>query len=158
MESVSGMSIRSAKPGDGPALTALARASKRAWGYPDEWMATFSKRLVVDDARIASARVRVAVDDDDVALGFSVATLERDEAHLDDLWISPTAQRQGIGRLLLDDVLAWARSYGATVVTWQSDPHADAFYLKVGARQTGTKPAPMPGAPDRTLALFRVEL
>lgn len=32
-----------------------------------------------------------------------------------------------------------------------SDPFAEAFYLRLGARRVGSVPAPMPGAPERLL-------
>ncbi len=36
-----------------------------------------------------------------------------------------------------------------------SDPGAETFYTRLGARRVGTDPAPMPGAPDRILPVLQ---
>ena len=38
-----------------------------------------------------------------------------------------------------------------------SDPNAEEFYVKLGARRVGKVNAPMPGAPERTLPLLEFE-
>jgi len=42
----------------------------------------------------------------------------------------------------------------AIVVT---DPHAEPFYLRLGARRVGEIAAPMPGAPERKLPLLELD-
>lgn len=39
-----------------------------------------------------------------------------------------------------------------------SDPFAEPFYLKLGARRIGAVPAPMPGAPGRVLPVLEFNL
>jgi hypothetical protein len=42
-------------------------------------------------------------------------------------------------------------------VVIESDPFAAGFYVRTGARQTGTVAAPMDGAPDRRLPVFEID-
>jgi hypothetical protein len=54
--------------------------------------------------------------------------------------------------------IAHAREYGGCVFRIESDPYAESFYRSLGAERVGLVPAPMPGAPDRTLPLLVLDL
>jgi len=55
-------------------------------------------------------------------------------------------------------VLEAAAGLGSNGVIVVSDPHAQGFYERLGARPTGSVTAPMPGTPDRTLPVLRFAL
>ena len=67
-------------------------------------------------------------------------------AHLISMWTAPTHRRQGVGRLLVDEIFSWARLRGAhtmwLLVTSNND-RAIAFYKTLGFTVTGrTEPYP----------------
>ena len=82
---------------------------------------------------------------DEVLLGYASVTLDFSTwnaapfAHLDCLYLQPLARSQGIGRRLLEAVVAFARAQGCPEVQWQT-PHwnedAQRFYRRTGAAQS----------------------
>jgi RimJ/RimL family protein N-acetyltransferase len=112
--------VRPAEPGDAPDLVALSAAVATE---PGGWLLTTdASRAVADERRYLravrrhpDAAVFVAVDGDEVVGRLSVA---RDphpaSAHVADLGLVVAAdhRRRGIGRLLLDQSVAWARAAG----------------------------------------------
>jgi predicted N-acetyltransferase YhbS len=80
-----------------------------------------------------------------------VLELAGDKASIEHVWISPRCHRQGVGRALVNRALAAAARAGAGEVEVLSDPFAEMFYVKLGARRLDAVPAPMPGAPGRTV-------
>jgi predicted N-acetyltransferase YhbS len=77
---------------------------------------------------------------------------------LEHLWIDPEHQQRGIGRQLVMNALDTVRRAGGGRVEVLADPHAEPFYLKLGAHRIGSVPAPMPGAADRALPLLEFEV
>ncbi|WP_410571509.1 GNAT family N-acetyltransferase [Amycolatopsis sp. cmx-4-61] len=65
-------------------------------------------------------------------------------AELDLLFVADAAQGLGIGARLIAHMLAEARGRGLASVRVVSHPPASAFYLRMGARRTGTVPAKPP--------------
>ena len=107
----------------------------------------------IDDARIAGAaddppywtegltraateqRAWVAVDDLGAMVGFAVACVLDGEGHLDELRVTPAHGRRGVGRALVDEVLAWCAARGlpsVTLITFRDVPWNGPFYEKLG--------------------------
>ncbi len=57
-------------------------------------------------------RAWVAIDDLGAVIGFAVACVIDGEGHLDELAVTPAHGRRGIGRALVDEVLAWTAARG----------------------------------------------
>jgi predicted N-acetyltransferase YhbS len=74
-------------------------------------------------------------------------------AMLENVWVDPRCHGRGVGRTLVEHALSEAQGVIAVV----SDPNAEEFYVKLGARRVGEINAPMPGAPARTLPLLEFE-
>jgi ribosomal protein S18 acetylase RimI-like enzyme len=77
-------------------------------------------------------------------------------AHLASMWVAPTRRRAGVGRLLVNAVLEWARSEGATTLRLRVTSNNDIaiqFYERLGFRRTG-KTEPYPNDPT----LFEFEM
>ncbi len=106
---------------------------------------------------LSAHRSLVAVKGEDV-VGVCVLEVRGPEGSLAHVWIAPEHQRCGIGRTLITQVLAMASDVGVARVEVESDPFAEAFYERLGARRLGATPAPMPGAPERTLPLLEFVL
>lgn len=64
----------------------------------------------------AWARVRVARGERGVVLGYALSWHVADEVHLLNVAVAPAARRKGIGRALMDDLLAHARATAAAKV------------------------------------------
>jgi ribosomal protein S18 acetylase RimI-like enzyme len=70
-------------------------------------------------------------------------------AHLISMWTAPTHRHRGIGRLLVNHVLNWARGHNTLIlqlmVTSNNDP-AIRFYQRLGFTPTG-RTVPYPNDP-----------
>ena len=126
-----GHHIRDAQPGEAGALTQLARASKASWGYPQEMVKAFEAELTVSETAIVEDTVAVCASGDEI-LGFYRLIVEGEEAEVADCFVSPAAQRQGVGAALMAHLLERAKSAGAKRIELQSDPYAEGFYAAMG--------------------------
>ena len=146
--------IRRATSSDSDRATALARRAKAHWGYPAEWLAVWDGELAITAADIDQHRTFVAsLDGEGEVIG--ICQLQEGErgAMLETVWVDPRHHGRGIGRALVEHALSEAQGLIAVV----SDPNAEEFYVKLGARRVGKVNAPMPGAPERTLPLLEFE-
>ena len=143
--------IRRAVSSDAERATELARVAKAHWGYPAEWLAEWDGDLQITAADIERHATFVATLDDEVV---GTCQLQESDAHsyLEHVWVDPRVHGRGVGRALVEH----ARSCAPGVLAIVADPHAEPFYLRLGARRVGTIAAPMPGAPDRTLPLMEL--
>ena len=149
--------IRAAEAGDLPVLNGIARAAKGHWGYPEEWMEAWRDSLTLTADNLARWGVRVAVDAAGEVLGFCAISPARPRWIVEHMWVRPGEIGRGVGRALVRDALERAREGGAVGMEIESDPYAEGFYLRLGAKTVGAVPAPMPGAPDRTLPLLHLD-
>ncbi len=88
------------------------------------------------DAALARGQVWVAAVDD-VPIGFAYADLLDDAVHLEELDVLQAWGRRGIGRALVDTVVADARARGraaVTLTTFRDVPWNAPFYLALGFR------------------------
>ena len=77
----------------------------------------------------------MAVDDLGAVIGFAVAWVIDGEGHLDELAVTPAHGRRGVGRALVDEVLAWSAARGlpsVTLITFRDVPWNGPFYEKLG--------------------------
>ena len=151
------MRIRAARFHEIDELTALCRRSKAAWGYDAAFMAASAASLSVDITAIERGRVFVAEDAAGKVLG--VASFgwlpATGAAELDLLFVEPTAMRAGVGRALLDRVVAAVTAARARRLVIVADPNAAAFYRRCGAIYTCEVPSD--AIPGRTLPLYTLD-
>jgi GNAT superfamily N-acetyltransferase len=148
--------IRSARPGEAAALTALCVRSKAHWGYDATFMRMSAASLQVSEADIASGHVLVADDDTGAPIGVASVVLEGDVADLDVMFVDPTAIGHGAGRALFHAAAHLAASLGAMRMTILADPNAARFYERIGARFL--RDAPSDAIPGRRLPLYEYDL
>ena len=173
--------IRPALPAEADALTAIALAAKRHWGYPEAWIELWRRELTYTSDSFARLTIFCAEFAGHVV---GVCSLSRDEqetpgppdspdlegatdpggAEIEGLWITPTHMRRGIGAALMAHAVDEAGRQGARYLRIVADPYAVAFYEKLGARHIGTlasRPAgrelpvlrlEVPPCPDRVIA------
>jgi GNAT superfamily N-acetyltransferase len=78
----------------------------------------------------------VAVDGD--ICGFYSLKARASKLELDLLFVEPALIRRGVGAQLLAHARAEARALGYDRLIIESDPGAEPFYLRAGARRIGT--------------------
>ncbi|WP_086839792.1 GNAT family N-acetyltransferase [Amycolatopsis kentuckyensis] len=127
--------IRRATPDQAPALTALMHASS---AYQGEY-ASILDGYAITPGYVEANPTFTAIGDGEI-LGFYALL----EAELDMLFVADSAQGRGIGSRLIAHMLAEARGRGLGSVRVVSHPPALAFYVRMGARRTGTIPARPP--------------
>ena len=140
--------IRRARPDESGALSALAEMAKSYWGYSREQLALWADELRLTPESIASEPTFVAEHDGELAGVVQLCTT-RPCWSLECLWVHPTAIRQGVGSLLIDQAVAYARAQGRAEIDIDADPNAEGFYLRLGARRVGEVRAPIDGEPGR---------
>jgi GNAT superfamily N-acetyltransferase len=130
------MEIRSALTADAAALTRIAHAAKRHWGYPEAWMRLWNRDLTVSPRFIAAHRVACAIADERI-VGFYALSREASIFELEHMWVGPEHMGRGVGARLFAHAVETVRALGGDRLTIASDPNAEAFYRRMGARRLG---------------------
>lgn len=141
MRSSPDLTLRSPRPGEAAALSALCLRSKAHWGYDDVFLETVAPYLQVDPALIAGDFVRVAEDESGRTLGVVQVDPAGKSGTLDLLFIEPVAIGTGAGRALYDWAKARLKAAGETRMTILSDPDARGFYERMGAVFVENRPS-----------------
>lgn len=128
------ITLRRATADDSKRLTQIVRKSG---AYRGDYAAMVDG-YQVGGTYIEHHPVHVAVDDRGRILGFYALLL--DEAELDLAFVADEAQGRGIGRLLVEHMIGEARAAGLDSIRVVAHPPAEDFYLRTGARRTGTIP------------------
>ncbi len=149
------MGFRVARAEDAAELTELALRSKAHWGYGEEFMAVWRADLTITAEDCASGRIGVTEEDGRV-VGFYQIGGKAPEGALMDLFVEPKAMGQGVGRRLLERAKRQARELGFASLSIHSDPHAEGFYIKMGARRVGSVASEV--VPGRELPLLMLEV
>jgi ribosomal-protein-alanine acetyltransferase len=87
-------------------------------------------------------------------VGMASARMLADEAHVMRLAVDDTERRQGVGRSLLDGLVAWAREQGAAAVVLEvraDNVAAQALYASAGFVTDGRRPRYYPDGEDALL-------
>ena len=125
------MQIRPARLEEAQLLSELALRSKAHWGYDDAFLDACRPVLMVEASSIESGWVYV-VEIAECSAGFySLKPLE-DAIDLDMLFVDPWAIGQGCGARLFAHACAMAQRLGGTRLIVESDPNAEAFYVRMG--------------------------
>lgn len=132
--------IRRAVADDADALTALAHAAKRHWGYPEAWVALWRRDLTLTAEFIERHPVHSAVDADAV-VGFYALLFAGADCELEHFWVVPARMGAGVGRALFEHAVERCRAIGAPRLWINADPNAEGFYRRLGARRVGEVPS-----------------
>jgi len=138
------MQIVRSNSGDAAALTRIALAAKRSWGYTDSWIETWRPLLTITPEFIAQNAVFSSATDGRV-IGFYALVQDESTARLEHFLVLPEGMGHGIGRALFAHAVAQARNLGCSAIEIESDPNAEGFYLRMGARRTGARVAEVEG-------------
>ena len=147
--------IRSARPTDADVLSQLARASKAHWGYDATFLEAAAPDLTLAPAFIAAHQVYV-LEEDGVPIAFYSLMPTTDATSVEHFFVAPKAIGAGVGAQLFRHLVETAGARGIRRLLIGSDPNAEGFYLRQGARRIGTVASIIPG---RVLPLleFKIE-
>jgi GNAT superfamily N-acetyltransferase len=146
--------IRAARVDEAEALSDLALRSKASWGYSLDLMRSFEVELTLTTIDLAAVLV---IEVEGIAGGFySLQPVSETRAELGHLFVEPSLQRRGLGRLMIADALRRARARGFRWLEIQGDPNAAQFYEHVGATRVGERESD--SIPGRMLPLFEIAL
>jgi GNAT superfamily N-acetyltransferase len=148
--------ILPATPEDADALTRIAFAAKRYWGYPESWIQHWRDSLTITPEFVRNNSVYAAVSGGEPCT-FYALTSASGELELEHLWVLPGWIGSGVGRLLFEHAVREAARQGATAVAIEADPNAEGFYLRMGARRVGEIVYEIVGR-KRKLPLLSVEI
>ncbi|HVQ93627.1 MAG TPA: GNAT family N-acetyltransferase [Mycobacteriales bacterium] len=136
-------------------LSELALRSKAYWGYDKDFLDACRAELSFDAADVLARRIVLAESAGRV-LGFYSLDGRPPQGELGNLWLDPVAIGTGLGRRLWQHALEVARGAGFTVLRIEADPHAEGFYLAMGAQPVGVTPSG--SIAGRTLPLLTMPL
>ncbi len=150
------ITIQQAMPEQHERLTQITFAAKKHWGYPERWMEIWKDALTITTEFIANNEVYIAKVESEVA-GFYGLILSDGKVQLEHMWVDPAYMGSGVGKRLFDHAIKVAASLGASSMNIESDPNAEGFYKRMGARRIGEFVSELEGQP-RALPLLVVDL
>jgi GNAT superfamily N-acetyltransferase len=130
------MHISPATPEDAAMLTEIAFAAKRHWGYSERWMASWRDLLTIKPEFIASHETYTAIVDGQI-VGFYAFGRKDSRLNLQHMWVLPDWMGQNVGRSLFYHALERTKALGFRELEIESDPNAEGFYKRLGARRAG---------------------
>jgi GNAT superfamily N-acetyltransferase len=131
--------------------------SKAHWGYDAAFMERVAPVLDFTTRDLEREAIYVLESDDlenDAAVGFYALRELEGQPFLDDLWVEAARIGAGHGERLWLHALATARGLGWTHLLIESEPGAEGFYLRMGARRLGERRSSI----GRLLPLLRFDL
>ena len=131
------MQIVRARPEDATRLTEIAFAAKRHWKYPEAWIESWREDLTINAEFLRDHETYVAMVDNHLA-GFYAFEHARGKLEMSHMWVLPEAMGRGVGRALFHHAVERARVLGFHAFEIESDPNAEGFYLRMGARRVGS--------------------
>lgn len=132
------MEIVRAKPDDAQVLTNIVFAAKRHWNYPESWIDIWRDTLTLQPDFLANHETYCAILDDSV-IGFYALDHQSGKLDLRHLWVLPDVMGKGVGRSLFVHALNRIQALGFRRLEIESDPNAEGFYERMGARRVGAR-------------------
>ena len=130
------MLIRTASMEDRDALIALTIRSKAYWGYDAAFMESVREELQIPVAHIKAGYVHILEDAGNL-IGFFSLIEVKGKWELDFAFLDPPYIGHGYGRALWQAVVGEAQRLGIQSFAIVADPHAEGFYLRMGAERIG---------------------
>ncbi|MEW9106114.1 GNAT family N-acetyltransferase [Paenibacillus sp.] len=152
------MNIRPAVVQEVHQLSELAYESKAYWGYSEAFMEACREDLTITEEQLASAHFFVIEEAGHIQgfIGLEQNALQQDKGLVTDLFIHPNAIGQGYGQALWHHMIAAAQKLGIQTLLVHSDPNAELFYMRMGARRIGEIASTV--FPGRQLPLLEIRL
>lgn len=131
--------IRQATHLDLTELSALRLRSKAHWGYDPAFLEACKQELTLTKDDLGPSLVlhetKGCID------AVVMVKLAAGAAEMESLYIDPQAMGLGLGRIMFEWALSYARDEGAKKMCLTADPNAESFYARMGAFVTGRSPS-----------------
>jgi ribosomal protein S18 acetylase RimI-like enzyme len=150
------LQIARAMPEQAEALTEIALAAKRYWGYPKHWMDLWTPQLTFSSEYFDEHESWVA-EIDHAPVAFYTLLEKEGNAWIENLWVSPEHIGKGLGKRLFLHALEKSRERGFQTLQLEADPHAVGFYEKMGMKKIGERISEIEGQP-RILPVLELQL
>jgi len=147
--------LRTPRADECAALTELCLISKAYWGYDAAFMEACRAELTVRPDDLVVDRYQVA-ERDGAVVGVAALSANGERGCVELMFVDPEAMGDGIGRALMEWLIAEARALGLSVIDIDADPGAASFYERMGARRVGETPSG--SIPGRTLPKLVIDL
>ncbi len=147
--------IRQASPDEAAALTQIANEAKRHWGYPENWIQHWRADLTISSDFISNNEVYVAEREGEV-IGFYALVVGNRRAELEHMWVAPPHIGTGVGKELFVHAMQKAAGENVSTIEISSDPNAEGFYEKMGARRISEDSSEIEGQ-ERTLPRLTID-
>lgn len=134
------VTLRSLRPDECDAASALCLRSKAYWGYDAAFMAACRDELTVGKDDLARDRAAAAFAGKEMA-GVVQVSMGDDGCSLEKVFVDPAHMGRGIGRLLFAWALEHAEDLGAGALIVEADPDAVPFYERMGCVAAGSVPS-----------------
>jgi GNAT superfamily N-acetyltransferase len=128
---VNALVLRDAEPRDLAALRDVYRRSSLSNDGDRMGLLAHPEFLELSGQGVSDGRTRVA-DAGGHVVGFATWLGTGDVTEIEDLFVDPDWMRRGVGRALVQDQIALADRRGVRRVEVTGNPHARAFYVRVG--------------------------
>ena len=138
--------IRRAKPEEAAVLTEIAHAAKRHWGYPENWIQHWRADLTITPEFVAQNEMYVAMNGEEI-VGCCAIVFSESVTELEHMWIRPEHIGTGVGRALFLHVKERAARLNIPALEISSDPNAEGFYERMGAKRIGEVRSELEGKP-----------
>jgi GNAT superfamily N-acetyltransferase len=147
--------IRRATTAEAGILSRLALSSKGHWGYAEDFLEACRAELTLSPDYILNAPVFV-LEEEKRIMGFYGLRECEGEIELAYLFVEPSAMNRGYGKRLWNHAIEYAARQGFKSILIESDPFAEKFYKRMGARRVGEIASAI--KPERTLPLLEFRL
>lgn len=117
-------------------MTQIALDAKRYWGYPELWIQHWQEDLTISSDFITNNLVYVA-ERENAIVGFYALVVGGQQAKLEHMWVAPEYIGTGVGKELFIHAMQTAAGDDVSEVEISSDPNAEGFYTRMGARRIG---------------------
>lgn len=136
LEDGANLSIRPASPDEASFLSELALRSKAHWGYTKEFLEACRAELTLSPDYIAASPVFV-LEEGKRTVGFYGLRERENEIELVYLFVEPSAMNRGYGKRLWQHLVETAAKLSPKRISIESDPYAESFYKRMGAKAVG---------------------
>ena len=140
MQCFTNISFRQANFTEETSLTDLAFRSKSFWGYSEAFMKSCKQELTLTSEYLKRS-VHLVAERKGELVGFAALSgvHTKQDWELDFLFIEPKFIGLGLGKLLWEKIIRRAKNLGIKRLILASDPGAESFYLKMGAKRIGQR-------------------
>lgn len=140
---MTGKIVRS-RPSDANALTSIAFAAKKHWGYSPAQIEKWKSELTIAPEEIED-EIIFHMEMDGEIVGFYEISKAVEWFDIEHMWVLPEHIGKGLGKQLFEHAKNSAMRNGARGLRVESDPHAEGFYMKMGMKRVGEIESSIPG-------------